>query len=309
MLKRLGYPENIAKAFGEVPREVFVHTDVEDVYSDRAILSYKGSGFYSTSSQPSLMAEFMKSVSLRDGMRVLEIGGGTGYNAAVISKIVGSNGTVVSVEYEEELFEVAKKNIEKLAINNVVFVRGDGYFGYPELAPYDVVLVTVGVDEIPNSWFDQLSDRGAIIAPMNLKSVQFYQPAMLFRKEGDFLVGIYKSATNFIKASEMLGNLSERLLKRLKRCENYSEKIQMEIASIPILEVVTSSVGRLGSEYFFVDEDCSAIYKGDEWFLCGECSRLKSAVKALKRARFPDLMSSRFGFNEKRDEFLVERLY
>ena len=309
MLRRLGYPEHIAEAFGEIPREIFVHSDVGDAYTDRAVLSYKGSDFYSTSSQPSLMAEFMRSVDLKSGMKVLEIGGGTGYNAAVMSRIVGSDGIVVSVEYEKELCEIAKENLKKLSIENVVLMNGDGYFGYPELAPYDVIFVAVGIDEIPTHWFDQLSDGGSIIAPMNLKSVNFYQPSILFRKSGNFLIGIYKSATSFIKASGMLGNLNERLLENLKKCGNYSEEIRMDISSMPILEIVTSSIGKVGSEYFFADGDCSALYKDNEWLFCGECTRLKSAVEALGEARFPDLMSSRFGFSRKKDEFLVERLY
>ena len=309
MLRRLGYPEDISRAFGDVPREIFIHSDVKNIYSDEAILSYRGSDFYSTSSQPSLMAEFMRSVGLRQGMRVLEIGGGTGYNAAVMSKVVGNDGMVVSVEYEEKLCEIAKRNIEELSIENVIFVKGDGYLGYPELSPYDVIFVTVGIDEIPRYWFDQLSDGGAIIAPMNLKSVSFYQPSILFRNEEEFLVGIYKSATSFIKASGMLGNLNERLLKNLKRCENYSESVQMEISSMPVLELMTSSVGKIGTEYFFIDDNCSAVYKDDKWYFCGECLRLRTAVKALRDARFPDLISSRFAFNKDKDDFWVERLY
>ncbi len=309
MIKRLGYPENIAKAFGEILREIFLHSSVEDAYSDRALLSYKARGFYSTSSQPSLMAEFMRSVNLSEGMRVLEIGGGTGYNAAVMSRIVGNNGIIVSMEYEKELCTLAKENMKRLSVDNVRIVNSDGYHGYPDLAPYDVIFVTVGIDEIPGFWIEQLSDGGRIIAPMNLKSVSFYQPAVLFEKDGDFLNGIYRSATNFIVASGMLGNLNERLLEKFRRCESPLDRIDMLERSMPILEIMTSSIGKLSMEYFFVDGGCSSIYRDGEWLVCGECQRLIRAIKSLRRADFPDLISSRFSFNSDKSEFFVERLY
>lgn len=309
MIKRLGYPEEIAKAFGEIPREEFIEVEFKNAYSDSALLSYKGENFYSTSSQPSLMAEFMRDVGLRKGMKVLEIGGGTGYNAAVMSKIVGEEGLIVSIEYEKELANLAEKNLKKLSIENVLFVVGDGYYGYSSLAPYDVIFATVGIDEIPKYWIDQLSDGGKIIAPMNLKSISYYQPAILFKKSGDFLAGIYKSATNFIKASGMLGNLNERLLKSFQTCEYYLEKISMPSISMSVLEVLTASVGKIGTEYLFVDKDCSAVYKDSEWLMCKECLRLKKAVDSLEKANFPDLLSSEFAFNSKRTDFWVERIF
>ena len=309
MIKRLGYPENIAKAFGEIPREEFLHESIADAYSDRALLSYKSGDFYSTSSQPSLMAEFMRTVSLGEGMKVLEIGGGTGYNAAVMSKIVGESGLVVSIEYDRVVCELAKENMKKLSIHNVRFVSGDGYRGYPDLAPYDVIFSAVGVDEIPIFWIEQLSNGGRIIAPMNLKSIPYYQPAIFFVKKGTFLVGMYESATHFIEASGMLGNLNERLLENFQICGSHSEKVHMPGISMPILEILTSSVGKFGSEYFFSDKDCRATYKGDEWIVCGKCSRLRKAVKKLERSRFPDLISSKFAFNLEKSDFWIEKLY
>ncbi len=309
MIRRLGYPERIAKAFGEVPREKFIFSEGVGAHSDSAVITYKDADVYSTSSQPSLMAEFMREVGLDEGMKVLEIGGGTGYNAAVMSKVVGKDGIVVSIEYEEKLYEKASMAKEDLSLDNVVFLKKDGYYGAEGYSPYDAIVVTVGVDEIPRFWMKQLRDKGRIIAPMNLKSVSMYQPAILFVKDSDFLKGTYRSATSFIKASGMLGNLNDRLLNMLKTGCTFSTSIKMSPSSMPILEIITASVGRTSGRFFFVEKNGMAIYDNDEWKACGDLRILKKAVKALEKANFPDILSCEFSFNFKRNDFLVKRLF
>lgn len=183
ILKKYGVSDHIAKAFLEIPREEFLTKSypLSYVYEDIVLVSYDDGEEYSTSSQPSLMALFMEWVGLDKGMRVLEIGGGTGYNAAVMSRVVGEKGLVVSVEYSRKICEIAKRNVERLGIENVIFVCGDGYYGVPEFSPYDVIFVTVGVDEVPETWFTQLKEGGRVIVPINLK-LSRRQPAFLFKK-------------------------------------------------------------------------------------------------------------------------------
>ncbi len=309
MLRRLGFPERIARAFGEVPREEFVE-EKERAHLDSAILSYSDGKVYSTSSQPSLMAEYMRDTGINEGMKILEIGGGTGYNAAVLSKLVGEKGLVVSIEYEERICEKAKENLRRLGMDNVVFICGDGYHGYPDLAPYDAILVTVGVDEIPGSWIEQLKDGGKIIAPMNLLSIAFHQPLILFSKRRSMLRGIYRAATGFIKASGLLGNLNDRNLEKFSKIECEEDGwLEMDHRSMPILEILSASVSRFMGTFRFVDDNGKAVYRNGKWMVCGETPRLEKIILELERERFPTLIEASFSFDADRRNFSVERLF
>ena len=308
MLRRLGYPENIARAFDEVPREEFVEADsIWRVYTDNAVVSYKSESTYSTSSQPSLMAEFIRSVGLEEGMRVLEIGGGTGYNAAVMGKIVGSSGKVVSVEYVEEIYERAVENIQKLGISNVVMVKGDGYYGYEKYSPYDAIIVTVGVDEVPVHWIRQLKRGGKMIVPMNLLSVSLAQPAILFEKRKEIIWGEHLVYTSFIRAKGMLGNLSERNLRKLEsiNCE-LSGEIYIPRSAVSVLEIVLASMTKKKARIYSVEENGWAMEMGKNWRICGDVPRLERAVSKLSKFTYPDLYRLKFAFNENRTEFDFE---
>ena len=308
MLRRLGYPENIARAFDEVPREEFVEADaIWRVYTDNAVVSYKSESTYSTSSQPSLMAEFMRSVGLKEGMKVLEIGGGTGYNAAVMGRIVGESGRVVSVEYVEEIYERAVENMKRLGISNVVMVKGDGYYGYEKSAPYDAIIVTVGVDEIPIHWIRQLKRGGKMVVPMNLLSVSLAQPTILFEKRKEMIWGEHLVYTSFIRARGMLGNLLERNLKKLEsvKCELNGE-IDIPRSAVSVLEIVLASMTKKKSRIYSVEESGWAMEMGRSWRICGNVPKLEKAVSKLSKFMYPDLYRLGFAFNESRTEFDFE---
>ncbi|HEY8542430.1 MAG TPA: methyltransferase domain-containing protein, partial [Pseudothermotoga sp.] len=133
------YSEEILEAFTKVPREVFCEYDysMEVLYSDDVVITSKDGDNHSTSSQPSLMALFMKAVGISKGAKILEIGSGTGYNACVMSQIVGENGLVVGIEVNKKFFEHAMRASENLGIKNVFFINQDGALGCEEFAPYD----------------------------------------------------------------------------------------------------------------------------------------------------------------------------
>ncbi len=310
MLRRLGYPENIAKAFDEVPREEFVEADsIWRVYTDNAVVSYKSESIYSTSSQPSLMAEFMRDVGLKEGMRVLEIGGGTGYNAAVMGRIVGNSGKVVSVEYVEEIYERAVENMRKLGIRNVVMVKGDGYHGYEKFAPYDAIIVTVGVDEIPRSWIEQLADGGKIIAPINLLSAHF-QPAMLFKKIGDMVWGRYVVSTSFIKARGMLGNLADRNLKKLEKVKcQISGEMVLESIVVPVIEIALASMTRKSGILYSVEENGWASNRSGKWTLCGKPEKFERVAQQLSEMRYKDLYRLEIGFDAERKKIEFSEIF
>jgi protein-L-isoaspartate(D-aspartate) O-methyltransferase len=172
----------VIAAFVQVRREHFVRGVVgangstipappDLVYSDEALVTRVCDGRpSSSSSQPSLMAGMLERLELRPGMRVLEIGAGTGYNAALLSTITGA--PVVSVDVQPDVVDDARAALDRAGISGVTVRVGDGYEGAPDGAPYDRIIATVGVAGIPPAWLDQLTPDGLILAPVEHGGLQ-----------------------------------------------------------------------------------------------------------------------------------------
>src|SRR6266705_6669524 len=156
----------VRDAFLAVPREAFVRPeDRDDAYADVPLPI----GLGQTISAPSMIAIMLEEARLRPGERVLEIGTGSGYHAALVAHIVGPQ-NVVSIERIPRLAEWGRSNLARAGYGGVAVVVGDGSLGYPERAPYDCILATAGAPEIPEPWRHQLSSRGRIVAPIGPRS-------------------------------------------------------------------------------------------------------------------------------------------
>ncbi|NUS71867.1 MAG: methyltransferase domain-containing protein [Corynebacteriales bacterium] len=176
-------PEWMA-AFEEVPRHLFVgefvirtqegltHYSAERheewlnaVYSDQGLLTQFSQGesnATSSSSQPSVMAAMLEALNLADGDTVLEIGSGTGYNAALLSHRLGSE-NVISVDIDPALVEAASEHLRQAGFTTTV-AAGNGRDGYPDAAPYSAIIATCSVQRIPVAWLAQVKDGGRIVA-------------------------------------------------------------------------------------------------------------------------------------------------
>ena len=164
-LKRYGYirSKEVENAMLSVRREDFVPPSVRRyAYSDTPLEI----GFGQTISAPHMVAMMCEELELKKGLKILEIGAGSGYHAAVISKIIGEEGKVYSIERIAELAEFARKNLEKAGIKNVEVIEGDGSLGLPEHAPYDRILVTCSAPDIPEPLIEQLKEGGIILIPV-----------------------------------------------------------------------------------------------------------------------------------------------
>ncbi len=151
----------VIKAMMDVPREDFVDPDQRDfAYSDTPL--FIGSG--QTISAPHMVAIMTEMLRPGKADRVLEVGSGSGYQAAVLSRLVKK---VFSIELEGELVEFARKNLKEAGIRNVEVIQGDGSRGYPEGAPFDKVIVTCGTDRLYPAWKEQLREGGILLAPVN----------------------------------------------------------------------------------------------------------------------------------------------
>ncbi|MDQ3887356.1 MAG: protein-L-isoaspartate(D-aspartate) O-methyltransferase [Actinomycetota bacterium] len=163
---------SVAAALLTVPRERFVPagTPPEDAYADRAlVLTYDEAGRPTSSiSQPSMVALMLEQLDVHPGQRVLEIGTASGYNAALLAHLSGPAGAVTTIEFDTELAASASQRLA--GFDPPVLVRvGDGWLGAPDLAPFDRIEVTVGVDDLSPAWMAQLREEGMIVAPLTLR--------------------------------------------------------------------------------------------------------------------------------------------
>jgi protein-L-isoaspartate(D-aspartate) O-methyltransferase len=157
-LRRRGIADQaVLRAMDEVPRAQFVEEDFADcAYADQALPIACGQ----TISQPYVVAYMTEHLRLRPEHRVLEVGTGSGYQAAVLSRLARE---VVSIERYRTLAEKARERLRALGYDNVDVVAGDGFAGAPEKAPYDRIIVTAAAPEVPQALVDQLADDGGVM--------------------------------------------------------------------------------------------------------------------------------------------------
>jgi len=160
----------VEAAFRAVPRHLFLPSmPPEHVYQDQAIPTKYAEGIaLSSSSQPTIMATMLEQLALAPGHRVLEIGAGTGYNAALIADIVGDTGQVITMDVDEDIVAQAREHLAVAGCNQVTVVQGDGAFGYLPSAPYDRIILTVGAWDITPAWEEQLAPQGRLVLPLTL---------------------------------------------------------------------------------------------------------------------------------------------
>ena len=158
--------EHVLAAMVEVPRHAFVPSAVGfAAYEDRALAIGEGQ----TISQPYMVARACELAELQPGQRALEIGAGSGYQAAVLGRLCAR---VVAVELIDTLAERARAQLAAQSIDNVLVVTGDGTRGFAEEAPYDAVLVAAGAPEVPEALIDQLAPGGRIVIPLGTGLLQ-----------------------------------------------------------------------------------------------------------------------------------------
>jgi len=170
--------EKVLSAMGRVPRHLFVDKSLrETAYNDYPLPIGEGQ----TISQPYIVALMTQSLNLKPTDKVLEIGTGSGYQAAVLAELVDR---VYSIEIDKKLADKAAKTLKELGYNKVQVKQGDGFFGWPEHAPFDAVMVTCAPERIPEPLIQQLKDGGRLIIPVG--STFFHQTlTLLTRVKGE----------------------------------------------------------------------------------------------------------------------------
>ncbi|MCA0132740.1 protein-L-isoaspartate(D-aspartate) O-methyltransferase [Winogradskyella alexanderae] len=177
------------KAMRKVKRHEFVPKKVQHLaYTDGPLPI----GYAQTISQPYIVAYMTQQLKPKPHHRVLEIGTGSGYQAAVLAEIVD---TVYTIEIVEPLGLRAKETLTRLGYKNVITKIGDGYKGWPEEAPFDAIIVTAGINEVPPPLFDQLAEGGKLIIPVGTR---FNMKLILYTKINGKIRHKEKLAVSFV---------------------------------------------------------------------------------------------------------------
>jgi protein-L-isoaspartate(D-aspartate) O-methyltransferase len=161
--------ERVLRAMERVPRELFVPKELRARAYDDAALPI---GLGQTISQPYMVARICEALGLRGDERVLDVGTGSGYQAAVLAELAPE---VVTIERLPELAEAARYNLAAAGYADVEVRVGDGTLGVPDLAPFDAIAVAAAVPELPRTLYDQLEPRGRIVLPVGSRRAQELQ--------------------------------------------------------------------------------------------------------------------------------------
>ena len=187
----------VRDAFATVPRHLFVpNADIATAYADRPVfIRWDAETPISSSTQPTMMAIMIEQLCLEPGNRVLELGAGTGYNAAIMAHIVGDTGSVVTVDIDQDIVDEAAGNLSHTGYHNVRVVCGDGFEGVATEQPYDRIIVTVGAYDVSPHWVVQLKDGGVLVVPLWFRGANL--SVALQKRDGE-LTGLSASPCTFI---------------------------------------------------------------------------------------------------------------
>jgi protein-L-isoaspartate(D-aspartate) O-methyltransferase len=211
-------PAAVERAFRTVQRhrllETFYHRDSEGfrtvehdprqpqrdhlalIYADTALATRRIGGMpASSTSQASLVAKMLELLDLSEGLKVLEVGAGTGYNAALLAQVVGDQRLVITVDVLEDVVDQTRRLLADAGYPRIQVLLRDGFEGVPEQAPFDRIVATVGCSDLSPHWAEQLAGDGAMLVPLQHASGH---PLVLARKDGAALRGRMVLRTGFI---------------------------------------------------------------------------------------------------------------
>lgn len=164
----------VEAAMRAVPRHLFVpDASIEAAYAHDGVITHPGADGRprSMASAPSTVAQMLEQLDVQPGHRVLEIGAGTGYNAALLAYLAGPDGHVTTIDIDADVVEGAHRGLAASGYGSVQVIRGDGEYGFPGHAPYDRIIVTAGAWDVPPAWSAQLVMDGRIVVPLRLRGL------------------------------------------------------------------------------------------------------------------------------------------
>jgi len=199
----------IEHAFRTVPRHTFLPAiPVQDAYTDHIVITKRddrGTPLVSAS-QPTVIAIMLEQLAAEPGHRVLEVGTGTGYHAALLRELVGANGEVTTIDIDPDAAERARTRLAAAGYHDVHVIAGDGALGDQTRAPFDRIIVTAGTWDLTPAWWEQLADDGRILVPLRWRGLT---RTTALNHRGDHLLSRSMTMCGFIP---MQGGDGERTL-------------------------------------------------------------------------------------------------
>lgn len=199
-IKQAGYARTRAVeiALRTVPRHEFVpEATVTDAYADIAVITKRAAdgSALSCASVPTVVAMMLDQLDVQPGHNILEIGAGTGYNAALLAELTGPNGRVTTVDIDDEVTAGARRGLDATGNQHVQVITRDGALGAPENGPYDRIIVTVGAWDLPAAWREQLVPGGRLVVPLRWRG---QTRSVAFVRDGDRLISDRTDLCGFV---------------------------------------------------------------------------------------------------------------
>jgi protein-L-isoaspartate(D-aspartate) O-methyltransferase len=194
------HDDRVEAALHAVPRHRFLPgIEPERAYRDDAIVTKWDAGdrAISSSSQPAIMALMLEQLGVEPGHRLLEIGAGTGYNAALLAHLTGPSGRVTTADLDADTASAARAHLAACGFGQVSVMHADGWLGWPPGAPYDRIIATVGAWDIAPAWVRQLGPGGRLVLPLSLRPGMQYSVA--FERAGDHLESVSICPCGFMR--------------------------------------------------------------------------------------------------------------
>jgi len=220
----------VEAAFRATPRHQYLPGfTLQEAYADDAVRTKTGADgtVLSSASQPAIVAIMLQQLRVMTGHNVLEVGTGTGYNAALMRHLVGPAGHVLSLDVDHDICESARANLDRAGVSGVQVERQDGAAGWPERAPYDRIIVTASAFDLSPEWLNQLRPGGRLVVPVALLEPPRPHLSASLVRDGDWLRGEWVQPCGFLplrgglmpesslSAGGMEGDADEDLLREL----------------------------------------------------------------------------------------------
>ncbi|MFF0698330.1 methyltransferase, FxLD system [Streptomyces tendae] len=248
---------DVEHALRTVPREMFLPgIDLKDAYTDQAVTikeNPNGPLALSCASVPSVVAMMLAQLDVQPGDNILEIGAGTGYNAALLAELTGDLGKVTSIDIDPDVTLHARTMLNRTGYERVQVMERDGLIGAPENAPYDRMLAAVGLWDVPTAWWDQLRDGGRLVLPLRWRG---QTRSVALTRRGDSLVSDNMQLCGFVpiigQDGERTAALNEADTIRVHYDEDQAVDVDALTASLsgtPSIEALSEQ--RIGGEESF----------------------------------------------------------
>ncbi|MCO6004748.1 methyltransferase, FxLD system [Actinoallomurus purpureus] len=209
---RIGSPA-VEAAFRAVPRHAFLPgVDLDEAYAPRVVVTKRATdgSALSSASSPVVVAGMLNQLDAQPGNRILEIGAGTGINAALLAELTGPSGHVTTIDIDPEVTDGARAGLAAAGYRQVEVICADGALGHSPRAPYDRIIVTAGAWDIAPAWWQQLAVGGRLVVPLRLHGSDLTR-SIAFTNHGDRLVSDSVQVCGFIPLIGAAGHAGHRI--------------------------------------------------------------------------------------------------